>query len=335
MLRAPLERSRHDSIVVATAVVATALVLGCGKSSSRSAPPTTESKPPASASAGSGSASGSAMAGSGAAATPSPEVVAKITAEAAAAGLPADNDHAKDALARSPRHGELVDVALPDGSKLTTWVVYPETKDKAGAVIVIHEIFGLTDWARGVADALAAQGFIALAPDMLSGMGPGGGGTASLGQEVGAKIRTLTPEQVVARVEAVRGYAMKLPAANGKVGTVGFCWGGAASFNYAVAQPALDAAVVYYGTSPADPAAYAKIGAPVLGHYGSDDARVNSTLPVAEDEMKKAGKRFTPKIYEGAGHGFLRQLTGRDGANFKAAQEAWPLTVSFFKEHLK
>lgn len=321
----------NRSILVATAVVAGALISACGKSSSRSAPPA-ETKPAAASGSAAGSGGGSAM---GSAAAPSPEVVERIAKEAAAAGIPADNEHAKDALAASPRHGEFVDIALPDGGKLTTWVVYPETKDKAGVVIVIHEIFGLTDWARGVADALAAQGFIALAPDMLSGLGPGGGGTASLGDQVRDKIRGLTPEQVAARVEAARGYALKLPAGNGKIGAVGFCWGGAASFNYAVAQPALDAAVVYYGTSPADAAAYAKIGAPVLGHYGSDDARVNSTLPLAEEEMKKAGKSFTPKIYEGAGHGFLRQLTGRDGANWKAAQEAWPATVSFFKARLQ
>lgn len=299
----------------------------CGKSSSRGQPTAEATKPEAT---GSGSGSGSAKA-------PTADEAADeaIAVAAAAAGIPADNEHAKDALAKSPRHGELVDIAMPDGTKLVTWVVYPETKDRAGAVIVIHEIFGLSDWARGVADALAAQGFVALAPDLLSGLGPNGGGTASLGDNVGATIRTLTPEAVVARLEAVRGYARALPAANGKVGTVGFCWGGGASFNYAVAQPALDAAVVYYGVSPTDPAAFAKIRAPVLGHYGSDDARVNTTLALAEAEMKKAGKSFQPTLYEGAGHGFLRQLTGRDGANFKAAQQAWPATVSFFRDHLK
>jgi carboxymethylenebutenolidase len=256
-------------------------------------------------------------------------------AVAAPAGLPADAEHAKEALEKSTRHGEWVDVKMPDGSKLVTWVVYPETSGKAGAVLVIHEIFGLTDWARGVADALAAQGFIALAPDLLSGMGPNGGGTASLGENVGQTIRTLTPEAVAARLDAVRTYARALPAANGKVGSVGFCWGGGASFNYAVAQPKLDAAVIFYGVSPADASAYAKIGAPVLGHYGSDDARVNATIPQAEAEMKKAGKRFTAKVYDGAGHGFLRQLTGRDGANLKAAEQAWPSTLAFFREHLK
>lgn len=249
--------------------------------------------------------------------------------------LPADADQAKEALAKSPRHGEWVDIKLPDGGKLVTWVVYPETKAKAGVVIVIHEIFGLTDWARGVADQLAKEGFIALAPDLLSGKGPNGGGTDSLGDDVGKVIRTLTPETVVERLNAVRDYGLKLPAANGKSGSVGFCWGGTTSFAYAVAQPKLDAAVVYYGTSPSEAAAYAKVAAPVLGLYGGDDARVDATIPTAEAEMKKLNKRYTPRVFEGAGHGFLRQLSGKDGANRKAAEQAWPATLAFFRELLK
>jgi carboxymethylenebutenolidase len=264
-----------------------------------------------------------------------PAAAAPSAPTTTAVALPADAEHAKDALARSPRHGEWVDVAMPDGGKLVIWVVYPETSGKAGAVIVIHEIFGLTDWARGVADELAAQGFIALAPDLLSGLGPNGGGTASLGENVGPTIRTLTPEMVAARLDAVRTYALAIPAGNGKLGSVGFCWGGGASFNYAVAQPKLDAAVVFYGTAPVDPAAYAKIGAPVLAHYGGDDARVNATIAVAQQAMSNAGKSFTSKVYEGAGHGFLRQLDGRDGANRKAAEAAWPATVSFFRARLQ
>jgi carboxymethylenebutenolidase len=228
-----------------------------------------------------------------------------------------------------------VDIKLPDGGKLVTWVVYPETKSKAGVVIVIHEIFGLSDWARGVADQLAKEGFIALAPDLLSGKGPNGGGTDSLGEDVGKVIRTLTPEDVALRLNAVRDYALKLPASNGKAGSVGFCWGGTASFAYAAAQPKLDAAVVYYGTSPVDAAAYAKISSPVLGLYGGDDARVDATIPTAEAEMKKLNKRYTPRVFEGAGHGFLRQLSAKDGANLKAAEQAWPATLAFFRELLK
>ena len=249
--------------------------------------------------------------------------------------IPPDADHAKNALAKSPRHGEWVNVTLPDGKKVVTWVVYPEKKEKAGVVIVIHEIFGMSDWVRGVTDQLAKDGFIALAPDLLSGMGPNGGGTESLGEDVGKVITTLTPDAVVARLDAVRAYALGLPAANGKLGVVGFCWGGSASFNYATAQPKLDAAVVFYGVSPTDPAAYAKITAPILGHYGGDDARVAATIPTAEAAMKKLGKSYTAKVYEGAGHGFVRQQTGREGANLKATEHAWPATIAFFSERLK
>ena len=263
---------------------------------------------------------------------PTPVATAPDTVNAA---LPPDADHAKAALAKSSRHGEWVDVKLPDGKKVVTWVVYPEKKAKAGVVIVIHEIFGLSDWVRGVTDQLAREGFIALAPDLLSGMGPNGGGTESLGEEATKVIRTLTPDAVAARLDAVRAYALKLPAANGRVGAVGFCWGGAASFNYATAQPKLDGAVVFYGTSPSDPEAYAKISAPVLGHYAGDDERVDATIPTAQEAMKKLGKSYTAKVYDGAGHGFLRQQTGRDGANLKATEQAWPATIAFFRERLK
>jgi carboxymethylenebutenolidase len=249
--------------------------------------------------------------------------------------IPPDADQAKDALAKSPRHGEWVDVALPGGGKLLTWVVYPEKKEKAGIVLVIHEIFGLTDWVRAIADQLAKEGFIALAPDLLSGMGPNGGGTDALGADATKVIRNLTPADAAQRLDAVRAYALKLPAASGKVGSVGFCWGGSTSFDYAVTQPRLDAAVAYYGTSPETADDYAKIGAPVLAVYGGDDARVNATIPRAEEAMKKLGKRYVANVYEGAGHGFLRQQTGRDGANARASSKAWAATLAFLRESLK
>ncbi|MBK8725605.1 MAG: dienelactone hydrolase family protein [Holophagaceae bacterium] len=248
--------------------------------------------------------------------------------------LPPDADGAKAALAESPRHGEWVDIPLAEGKKLLAWVVYPETKKKAGVVIVIHEIFGLSDWVRAVADQAAKDGFIAIAPDFLSGLGPKGGGTDELGDAVGKTIRTLTPAMMIERMDAARAYGLKLPAANGRAGTLGFCWGGSTSFNYAVVQPKLDAAVVYYGTSPADPAAYAQIKAPVLGFYGGDDARVNATIPTAEAEMKKLRKRYTANVLDGAGHGFLRQQSGREGANARAATTAWPMTLAFLRERL-
>jgi len=250
--------------------------------------------------------------------------------------LPPSEAQAKEALEASPRHGEYVDVKLPNGKSVRAWVVYPERKDKAGVVILIHEIYGLSPWLRGVADQLARDGFIAVAPDLITGLGPGGGGTESVASrdEVVQLVRGLTPEEATLRLNAVRDFALKIPAANGKTATVGFCWGGARSFAFAASQPALNAAVVYYGTSP-EAADLAKIKAPVLGLYGADDARVTATIPPAEAEMKKLGKTFEPHLYEKAGHGFLRAQDDRDGANLKATQQAWPRMLAFLREHLK
>jgi carboxymethylenebutenolidase len=250
--------------------------------------------------------------------------------------IPPAEAGAKAALERSPRHGEFVDVKVPGMQvPLKTFVVYPERKDKAPVVIVIHEIFGLSDWVRSVADQLAADGFIAIAPDLLSGRGPGGGGTESIqGEKVRDLVRGLKPDEVVARLNAVRDYGMKLPAASGKTATIGFCWGGMMSFHYATAQPGLNAAVVYYGTSPDNDGAYANVKAPVLGMYGSDDARVNATSPKAKEQMGKLQKQYDARVYEGAGHGFLRAQDGRE-ANLKAAKEAWPATVTFLREKTK
>ena len=255
----------------------------------------------------------------------------------AAASLPPTEETAPERLNTSPRHGEWVDVEVP-GSEvpIAAWVVYPERSESAPVVLVIHEIYGLTDWIRGVADQFAAEGFVAVAPDLLSGMGPDGGGTASLGERdnVVATIRTLEADERTRRLDAVRTYALAIPAGNGRIGSVGFCWGGAASFAYAVSQPELDAAVVYYGTSPAEAGDYAQISAPVLGLYGGADERVNATIPPAEEAMAAQGSSFEPIIYDGAGHGFLRAQLGQEGANLQATEQAWPRTLAFFQEHL-
>jgi carboxymethylenebutenolidase len=270
--------------------------------------------------------------------SPAPQTQAAAPAPAPRdENLPPGEQQAKAALEKSPRHGEWVDIKLPSGgTPIRAWVVYPERKDKSGVVIVIHEIYGLSDWIRGVADQLAKEGFIAVAPDLISGLGPNGGGTDSVASrdDVTKLVRGITPEDATARLNAVRDYAVKLPAANGKSATIGFCWGGGRSFAYAATQPALNAAVVYYGVSP-EAADLAKIKAPVLGLYGADDARINATVGPAEAEMKKLGKSYEPNTYEGAGHGFLRQQDGRDGANLKATQKAWPRTVAFLRQNLK
>jgi carboxymethylenebutenolidase len=223
--------------------------------------------------------------------------------------IPPDEKEAKDRLNKTPRHGEFVDITVPGAkfrsSRLSST---PKIKDKAPVVIVISEIYGLSDWIRSVADQLAAEGFIAIAPDLISGMGPNGGGTDSFANrdDVVKAIRGLKNEQVAADLTAVRDYGMKLPAASGKFASIGFCWGGGVSFIYATRDPRLSAAVVYYGTSPSNSDDYQNIKAPVQGHYGGNDARVDATIPTAKENMSKLNKTYEPHVYEGAGHGFLR-----------------------------
>ena len=245
-----------------------------------------------------------------------------------------------DVLVVTSRHGEWADVKLADGGVLKSWVVYPERAQKAGVVLVIHDIRGMSDLARAMGDQLAQDGFIAIVPDFLSGKGPNGGGTETLGQDVGKTIQSLTPADVTARLNAAMEYGKKLPASNGKTGVIGFCWGGARSFGYAAAQPGLNAAVVYYGDAPGSSdntqeAALANVKAPVLGLYAGNDARIGATVPGTEAAMKKLGKSYEVHTYEGSGHGFMFGQAGAGGANLKAAQESWPVVMQFFKKQLQ
>lgn len=233
----------------------------------------------------------------------------------------------EDRLETSPRHLEWVDVKHGDRT-VKCFVAYPEVANKAHAVIVIHEIFGLTDWVRGVADQLAEAGYIAIAPDLLSEMGADGGGTESFSGFDGARgaIGKLPPEQITADLDAVAKYVTALPAANGTVSVSGFCWGGGQSFRYATNNKDLKAAFVFYGSAPDSADAIERINCPVYGFYGENDARINATLPKTEEMMKAAGKTFEPVIYQGAGHGFLRageQSTDANDPNRKAREEAW------------
>jgi len=254
---------------------------------------------------------------------------------------PGTPDHVTRALKETSRHGEWVDIKLSDGTALKSFVVYPERSDKAGVVLVIHDIRGMSDWARALGDQLAQDGFIAIVPDFLSGKGPDGGGTASLGTAVGQTIQKLADSEVNQRLDAAMAYGKTLPASNGKTGVVGFCWGGSRSFGYALAQPGLNAAVVYYGNVPgstadaAPEAEMAKITAPVLGLYGGNDARINGTLPATIATMLKLAKTYEFHTFEGAGHGFLGGQAGAAGANLRASEQAWPLTVVFFRRHLR
>jgi carboxymethylenebutenolidase len=212
------------------------------------------------------------------------------------------------------------------------YVVFPERATRAPVVVVVHEIFGLSTWIRGVADQLAANGFIAIAPDLLTGKVPLTGDTVA-SQAATAAIRTLDAADVQRQLESVGRYGMALPAALPRYGIVGFCWGGSTSFAHAVrSAQGLGAAVVYYGTSP-DTASLARVNVPVLGLYGGDDARVNATVPAADSIMRRLGKPYETHFFEGAGHGFLRAQEGRE-ANRVASEKAWPLTVAFFRRHL-
>lgn len=230
-------------------------------------------------------------------------------------------DWAKSRLDASPRHHEYV--PLKHGSRtVQAFVVYPEVKTKAPVVVLIHEIFGLTDWAKEMADELAAEGFIVVAPDLLSGAGPKGGGSSdfsSLDAAVKA-VSGLDPDGVLADLDAAADYGKHLPAGDGKIAVVGFCWGGSKSFAFAAHRKDLSAAFVFYGSGPTD---VSTLTAPVYAFYAGNDARIGATIPATTEAMKAAGKKYEPVTYEGAGHGFMR--AGEDPANTvpgnKAARE--------------
>ena len=230
-------------------------------------------------------------------------------------------------LDTSPRHLEWVDV--PNGERtVRSFIAYPEVSNKAHAVIVIHEIFGMTDWVRGVCDQLAEAGYIAIAPDLLSGMGPNGGGGEALGGPDGVRgvIGRLPPDQITGDLNAVAKYVTTLPACDGTVSVSGFCWGGGQSFRYATHNKDLKAAFVFYGQGPDSEQAIERINCPVYGFYGGIDARIGATIPKTTEMMKAAGKTYEPVTYAGAGHGFMRageQSTDENDPNHKARNEAW------------
>ena len=232
---------------------------------------------------------------------------------------------ARERIAKSPRHSEWVTLKH-DGRSIETLVVYPETKDKRPVVLVIHEIFGLSDWAQELADEVAAAGYIAVAPDLLSGMGPNGGRTKDFGSDgVREAIGKLPPDQITADLNAAADYGLKLPSASGKLFVAGFCWGGGQTFRFATNRGDLSAAFVYYGPPPAKDA-MGRIKAPVYGFYGGSDARINATIPETAEAMKAAGKTYEPVTYDGAGHGFMRAGETPDDtnpANKTAREQAW------------
>lgn len=246
-----------------------------------------------------------------------------MLAALAAASLCAQ-DWAVARLEKSPRHREWVTIKH-DGRSVETFVAYPESKDKTPVILVIHEIFGMTDWVQDVADQFAAAGYIAVAPDLLSGMGPNGKGTKGFqSNEVMQAISHLSPDQITADLNAVADYGLKLPAAAKKLFVAGFCWGGGQTFRFATNRPDIAAALVFYGPPP-DKDAMSRIKAPVYGFYAGNDARIGATVPDAIANMKQLGKTYEPVTYDGAGHGFMRAGEAPDAseANAKARTEAW------------
>jgi carboxymethylenebutenolidase len=233
-------------------------------------------------------------------------------------------DWAKAKLEKSPRHREWVTVKH-DGRSVETFVVYPESKDKRPVVLVIHEIFGMTDWVEDLADEVAEAGYIAVAPDLLSGMAPNGGRTSDFPEGKATEaVSHLNPDQVTADLNAAADYGLKLPAANGKLFVAGFCWGGGQSFRFATNRRDLSGAFVFYGPPP-DKDAMARITAPVYGFYAGNDARIGATVPDAITNMKAAGKTYEPVTYDGAGHGFMRAGEAPDASegNQKARAGSW------------
>jgi carboxymethylenebutenolidase len=241
-------------------------------------------------------------------------------------------DWARTRLDASPRHHEYVPITH-NGRTIQAFVVYPEIKQKAPVIVLIHEIFGLSDWAKEMADELAGAGYIVIAPDLVTGLGPNGGNTDAFPSQDGVvkAVSGLPADQVTADLDAVADYGKKIPAANGKLDVVGFCWGGGKSFAFAAHRHDLAAAFVFYGPGPAD---VSTITAPVYGFYAGNDARIGATIPATAEAMKAAGKKYEPVTYDGAGHGFMR--AGEDPAgtpeNKKAHDDSFARLTKLLKE---
>jgi carboxymethylenebutenolidase len=245
-------------------------------------------------------------------------------------------------LLASPRHGEWAMIRTGPNDSVRAWVVWPSRNDRAPVVIVLHEIFGLSTWVRAVADHMAAEGYIAIAPDLLTGKAPLEGDTLPYNVAT-REIRTLQQPDIHRQLTEVAKYGMSLPAARPSYGIIGFCWGGGNAFNHAMYHPeGLKAAVVFYGPSPSPLTDVSKVGVPVLGLYGSKDARQTLNVPPTDSAMKANGKSYEGRVYDGAIHGFVRAQadpmpTGPspDGpANVAAVADAWPRAIAFLRKNL-
>ena len=248
-------------------------------------------------------------------------------------------DYAIEQLENSPRHHEWVEIET-SGRTMHNFVAYPERSDKAPVFIVIHENRGLNDWARSFTDQLASQGFIAIAPDLISNTVDGIEKTSDFENSDAARsaIYALDAENVTQDLKAVLEYAKSIEAGNGKIYVVGFCWGGSQSFRFATnAGNNIEAALVFYGTGPQDAEAYSSIQVPVFGFYGGADNRVNATIEGSEKAMNSFNKSYEYEIYEGAGHAYMRQgdnpEAAKDDPNVKARNASWERLIKIVKDH--
>jgi carboxymethylenebutenolidase len=248
---------------------------------------------------------------------------------------------------QSPRHGEWISipVKLSTGTvKMRTWLVQPLGNDKAGVIVVIQPAPGMdigeaprkgegADWLRAVADQIALQGFIALLPDLSSGLAPNGGDFDSFhfADDVAKALQMRSGTDKMEMIRAARDYALKLPRANGKSGTTGFCSGGGQAWESSADMPGVNASVSFYGAPP-DAATMAKIRAPVLAFAGDDDPGLAPRVAAAAPDMQKLGKTFEFKIYPNVTHAFLEHQTL--GENAVATLDAWPRAIAFFKQYL-
>ncbi len=237
-------------------------------------------------------------------------------------------------LSDSPRHHEWVD--LKHGNRtVKAFVVYPESKEPAKPILVIHENRGLNDWARVFADKLAEKGYLVIAPDLISNTVPGKELTSDMENpdEARTAIYRLDPNQITADLDAAYDYIKNDSASTGEVAVVGFCWGGSQTFRYATHNPDITSAHVFYGTAPQEDSDLANIEAPIYGYYGGNDSRVNSTIEATEAQMKKLGKQYEYKIYDNAGHAFMRagHEENAEPGNEKAHDEAWKRLLSLLK----
>jgi carboxymethylenebutenolidase len=221
-------------------------------------------------------------------------------------------------------------ITYPGGSgDVMAFLARPAGEKKLPAVIVIHENRGLVRHIKDVTRRMAAEGFLALAPDANSPLGGTPEDDSDKGREM---MRELDQEKTVEDFVAAVKYLDTHPLSTGKVGCTGFCWGGGMTNKVAVNAPELDAAVPYYGSQP-DPEDVPKIKAAIMAHYAGNDQRINAGIDEFEKALKEAGVEYTMYMYEGAYHAFNND-TNPDRYNEEAAKLAWGRTVEFFKEKL-